>query len=75
MGHLDPYNKNQIRDKLFLVLILLRACKDRKQCRTRAERMGEKDGRNVFHNNRMQPLSGEQLYGKGNENKAGKRAG
>ena len=53
MGHLDPYNKNQIRDKLFLVLILLRACKDRKQCRTRTERTGEKDGRNVFHNNRM----------------------
>lgn len=23
MGHLDPYNKNQIRDKLFLVLIFL----------------------------------------------------
>lgn len=42
MGHIDPYNKNQIRDKLFLVLILLRACKDRKQCRTRTERTGEK---------------------------------
>lgn len=23
MGHLDPYNKNQIRDNLFLVLIFL----------------------------------------------------